>query len=259
MSSSFKCRIKTHEGHIFKVLIELLQGVINSACFRITRDGIFLRMFDSQQKILINLELDAHNFNVFELRDEEINLGLNLGHFYKMLKSIKKKDPIMLYIDDESPDELQFLIFPQDNTRKVHTTIQIKSIQSVTCPIPETCTHPIKISSSDFQSSLKDMSNINPLLHIQMRKYSIKFACGSNNICSRMVDFGELDEEDTHVIYDEIFDMDIFTRILKISGLGKRLDIENCGPNTPLHVRTNVGQLGNISLYIKPNSLKYDE
>ena len=255
---SYRFRVKTYEGHIFKVLIELLQGIINSACFTINHDGIFLRMFDSHQKILVNLELNSSNFNVFELT-EEMNLGLNLGHFYKMLKSIKKKDPVLLYVDDKAPDQLQFIICPHDNTRKVHTSIQIKSMQSVTCPLPGPFNHPVKISAIDFQSALKDMININSTLRIKMHRYSVHFSCESNNICSRSVVFGELDEHDPNILYDEKFDMEIFTRILKISGIGKSLDIHNGGIHEPLCIKTNIGHLGKISLYIKSNAHIYDQ
>lgn len=249
---SYKFRAKTHEGHMFKVLIELLQGIISSACFSLTQKGIFLRMFDSQQKILVNLELNADDFSVFELK-EDMNLGLNLGHFFKRLRSIKKKDPLLLYVDEEQPDQLQFTISPQDNTRKVHAAIQIKSMQSVTCPLPVGYHRPIKIPSNDFQSSIKDMNGINTTLCVKMRRYRVEVFCGSNNISSSRVEFGDLEEEDPEVIYDEKFDMEIFVRILKIAGMGKILNIQNGGAENPLRLETNVGQLGNISLYIKSN------
>jgi proliferating cell nuclear antigen len=133
---TFLFRAKTHEGYIVKILIELLQQIIVTACFDITEKGIFLRMMDSHRKILVNIELKAEQFNLFEV-EKTMQIGINLIQFYKMLKSIKKKDSLMLFIEEDKPSSLQFYVHPQDNNRKAHSAIQIQNVQNVIMDIPE--------------------------------------------------------------------------------------------------------------------------
>lgn len=252
MDESYLFRAKTHEGFIFKILVELLQQIIKSACFFVNKDGIFLRMFDSNCCIMIDLELNAGKFNTFELGAEDLYIGLNLTHLYRMLKSLKKKDSLMLYITHDEPDTLQFLIHPQDNNRKIHSTIQIQSMQSITCKVPTGYSHPVIISSAEFYGAMKDMCNINNSFTIEMRNSSLSVACASNKICSRRVEFGEMsDASPTHT--SGSFEMELFNRVIKISGLCKYVHVQYNQGN-PLHVYSNVGQLGRISIYLKQSA-----
>ena len=90
----FKC--KTNKAYVLKILMELLHHTVKLACFQISPSGIYLRMMDSNQKLLIDCNLKAENFTLFyfnsEVENQTINIGVNLNHFYKMLKSIKKRD-----------------------------------------------------------------------------------------------------------------------------------------------------------------------
>jgi len=49
----FYCKIS--EGHVIKILIELIQNNIKNGCFIINEKGIFLKMTDSNRRILIDL------------------------------------------------------------------------------------------------------------------------------------------------------------------------------------------------------------
>ncbi len=244
----FLFRAKTHEGYIVKILIELLQQIIITACFEFTETGIFLRMMDSHRKILVNVELKAEQFNLYEIT-KPVQVGINLIQFYKMLKSIKKKDSLMLFIEEEDPTRLQFYVHPQDNTRKTHSTIQIQNIQNIVVDIPEGYPHPVIISSSEYQCTLKDMNNISNTLRVELQKHSFHISAFSANVVSRTVHFGELDDT-TPKVYDEYFEMEQFNRILKIAGLSKNLHI-NGTDALPLHIKSNVGQMGFISIFLK--------
>ena len=100
-------KAKTQEGYIIKVLGELLQHSMETACFEVDEKGLKLRMMDSNRILLIDLSLDAENFSIFKFKaPRKLYLGLNLTHFHKMLRSIKKKDSIMLFIKSENPTDL---------------------------------------------------------------------------------------------------------------------------------------------------------
>jgi proliferating cell nuclear antigen PCNA len=239
---------KTNEGYIIKILIELLQQVIKTACFELNHKGIFLRMMDSQRKILVDIELDANHFNIFEIK-EPMYVGLNLMHLYRMLKSIKKKDSLVLRIDSDNASQLQLIVHPQDNNRMTKSFIQIQNIQNITVDLPMAYDHPVIISSNEYQRALKDMNSINQNIQVQLRKHSFYLSSVAENVFSRTVQFGELDDE-TDMLYDEQFEMEQFIRILKVAGLSKILHVYG-SKDLPLRIKAQVGQLGKISIYMK--------
>ncbi len=247
-------RAKTHEGYIFKILMELLKNTIQTACFDIQHTGIFLRMMDNKRQILVNLELHAKNFNVYELQSTtSLKIGIQISQFYAMLKSIKKKDSLMLFIDEAQPSALQFYIHPQDNNRKSHSSIQIQEIQNLIMDVPTTYPHPVIIPSSEYQSTIKDITSINSNIRVELRKLALDVSACKENIVSRRVRFGEIDDT-TDLMYDEEFDTDVFSRISKIAALGKNLSVYGntvAYPGLPLQVQSSVGQLGSISIYIQ--------
>ena len=89
-------KAKTNEGHTIKILTELLLHIVKTACFTITPEGLNLAMMDTQQKILVKVELSQKNFSIYKFRGEQksIQVGLNVAHLHKMLRTIKKKDSI---------------------------------------------------------------------------------------------------------------------------------------------------------------------
>ncbi len=244
---------KTSEGYTIKVLSELLQTIIRTACFEINKNGIYMRMMDSNRNILMDIELNSTNFNTYELlRDETMYLGINLGHFYKMLKSIKKKDALTIKIDDVEPDQLTLIVYPKENNRISKSSVRIQVIQHINVPLPSGYTNPVIIPSSDYQRALKDMNNIGNIdtLTIQMKKYSIIMSCSAQGIYTREVMFGELNDA-TNVHYCEIFNMEQFIRVMKITGLSKKLQIYNGNKSLPIKLVSMVGLLGTISIFIK--------
>ena len=160
MTIIFKC--KTTEGFLIKILAELLQNNIKTACFVISKDGISLRMMDHHKKILIDTNLYAENFSVYKFKlNAPRSIGLNLNHFYKMLKNIKKKDSIQLFINDEFPTDLGIKVIPKENNRTTTSTIKILNLQNLDIDIPGVLNGYGKcviVSSSEYQKTIKDIT-----------------------------------------------------------------------------------------------------
>lgn len=89
MTLIFKC--KSNEAYCIKILAELLSNNIKTGCFVLDDSGISLRMMDHHRSILIDLNLQATNFQLYKFNSKKIYMGINVGHLHRMLKSIKKK------------------------------------------------------------------------------------------------------------------------------------------------------------------------
>lgn len=242
-------RAKINEGYTVKVLSELLQNVIKTACFVLTRHGITFRMMDSHRQILIDIDLERDNFNIYELHQEKMFLGLNLNHLYKMLKSIKKKDSLCMMVESENPSHLKLIVYPKENNQITTSSIHIQNIQNIDIDVPTGYTHPVLVPSSDYQRTLKDMNNIGNTINIAMKSHSVNISCVANGIYSRSVVFGEFDDE-TPVRFSENFNIDLFIRIIKLSGISNTIHFYT-KENLPLCIKTKVGQLGTIRIFIK--------
>ena len=255
----FQARIS--EGYILKILGELLQNNIKTAYFKVDENGIGLCMMDSNRTILIDLLLEANNFSIYKFKGSEtIFLGINLSHFHKMLKSIKKKDLVELFINNDSPTDLGIKVIPKETNRITNSFVKIQGIQNLKIRVPEGYGKPIIVSSGEFQKMCKGMTHIGNSVTISAKKYQLRFACDAGGVMKRVTDFGEDDESessdggDEKYDYNDEFSTDQLMRITKLSGLSQNMQIFP-KDGLPLLFRSNVGTLGKISIYIKSKAL----
>ena len=249
-------KAKTQEGYIIKVLGELLQHIVKIGCFILDKDGITLRMMDSHRKKLVDIQLDASKFSIYKFKTEKKFLGLNLSYFYKMLKSIKKKDSIVLFINDDKEDMLGIKVIPPENNRITVSYIKIQSIQNLDIELPIGYKHSINVQSSEYQKMCKDMANISTYINIYAKKFHIKFSGNASSIYSRNVMFGEIDDSDSDEEsnfageFCEDFETEQLSSIIKIAGLNNTMQIFP-QTNLPLLFKTNIGNLGELQLFLK--------
>ena len=262
MPITFKC--KTGEAYQIKILAELLTNNLKHGCFDVTDDGITLRMFDQPRRTLVDMCLQAENFSLYKFKSEEkFCLGLNLNHFHKMLKSIKKKDSLQLFISSDVPNELGIKTIPKENTRVTTSGIKIQNIQNVDADVPVGYGKPVIVPSPDFQKMCKELSSIGSTnIRVKSKGFHIDFIADADGILKRKVRLGESDDSDDEEAgdvntnsYDATFTTDQFTRINKIAGLGSTMQIFPGTNELPLLFRSSVGSLGKISVYIKSKEL----
>lgn len=258
-------KAKTREGYALKVLAELLQNNIKTACFEVDEKGIRLCMMDHHRTILIDLELDADSFSVYKYKStEKLFLGINLTHFHKMLKSIKKRDSIQLFIDDTSLTDLGIKVIPKENNRVTTSFIKIQNIQNLDIDVPDNYGKPVIVPSGEFQKMCKGLTHISNLTHITAKGFLVRFSSDAGGVMKRSTDFGETEDSDNddddekdedEPEYSEDFDTEQLTRITKLAGLSTTMQIYPKSDN-PLLFRSTVGTLGKISIYLKSKSLQ---
>jgi proliferating cell nuclear antigen PCNA len=242
-------KAKSQEAYCIKILIELLTNNIKTGCFVIDENGISLCMMDHHRKILVDLSLKAENFSIFKFNSKKIYLGINLNHFNKLIRSVKKKDTIELSIDDESPTDLCIKVIPKENNRITTSYVKIQNIQNLDIDLPTGYDKPIIVSSSEYQKTLKDLGNLGNTVKITSRNYQIEFHSDAGGILKRNVQFGEVDDSETEgEEFSQEFATEQLCRITKLSGLGTNIQIY---PGKPLLFKSNIGTLGKIAIYIK--------
>lgn len=265
MSIIFSC--KTVEAYQIKVLAELLSNNLKQGCFDVTEQGISLRMSDAPRLTLVDLVLYSENFNMYKLLvQDKLCLGLNLSHLHKVLKSIKKKDSLQLYIDSCYPNDLCIKTIPKENTRVVTSTVTIQNIQYAISDLPTGYGKPVNITSADFQKMSKELSSIgSSKIKVYTHQFYVEFVADADGIMKRAVKMGETDEsenerdESSKPMEFATFTTDQITRISKITGLSNFIQIYTGSRKLPFLFRTNVGNLGKISIYMKSEEMQEQE
>ena len=248
-------QFKTDEAYTIKILAELLQHCLKSACFMIDADGIKLRTIDSQKTLLLDLTISRENLRNYKCTKPMI-IGVNVIHLYKMLKSIKKKDSVMLFVDDQKEDYLGVEVKQVETKRVTTSHVKIQNIQSVNYQLPEGYDYPVVITSVEYQKMVKDLGSISKVTSVYARGPIIRFSCEGGDLYSREVTFGEEDEDGyqdygmTNEEYEATFNTTQLTQLMKVAGLSTNLQIY-AKQDLPLKFKLNIGTIGTMSVFIK--------
>lgn len=261
MTTIFKA--KTSDGYCIKILAELLQSNIKSACFEVNKSGISLRTMDHHKTILVDLVLDSEKFSIYKFKPaDNLYLGINLAHFYKMVKSIKKKDSIELFIKDDAPNDLGIKVIPKENNRVTTSFIKIKDDQMIDIDIPTDYHRPVLVPSSEFQKMCKGLVQISNKTLITSKGFLIRFTSDADGVMKRYTEFGETEESDSDTEedneeneYDDEFDTEQLTRITKLAGLHTNIQVYTKS-DAPLLIRSDIGTIGRISIYLKSKTMQ---
>jgi proliferating cell nuclear antigen PCNA len=244
----------TREGYVFKQVAELLNNNIKTAYFTIDADTIKLRMMDSHANVLIDLCMFSENFLVYKFDGKKpLNVGLNLSHFYKMLRNTKKKDSIILFIEKDQEDNLGIQIIPKENNRISTSYIKIQNTQNLNIDLPSGYGRPVNVSAADYQKTCKDMGNISNTIKIISKGFKITLSGDAGAVYSREVVFGtEIvnTKEYKNKEYEGTFDTEKLIKITKLSGLTSNIKIYGT-TSLPLLFKGAIGSLGDLSIYIK--------
>ena len=240
------------------MLTELLNNNIKLGHFIISESGIVMRVSDQGNKKLIDLTFDSQNFSEYDYNSQKpsIAIGIYIKQLHQSLKSIKKKDSMSLFILKDSPNKIGLKSISKDGTKSTTTFINIQNTQCINIELPQGYGKPVIVQSNEFQKMCKELATIgNSSIKVRARKANIEFACDSDSIIERTVSFGTESTED--FVYVADFSMDQFSKISKIASLGTNIQIY-CENDLPLLLKTSVGNIGKISIYIK-DSLEVSE
>lgn len=249
----FKCT--TDNAFRIKIVAEIVANILKTSFWEINSEGISLSMFDESRKTMITIDLKACNFQEYEFNAREgVNIGINSSHFYKMLKSIKKKDTMGLHIDSVDSTELSITMVPKERNRKTISKIKIQVAQNLEVMNPTGYSRSVIVPSPDFHKMIKDLCALSSdKMVISARKKAIDFSADADGIMARTVSFG--DPDDTSVANTYNFSTEQVHRISKISALCDSIHIFPATQELPIKFMTNIGLLGTICVYIKSDEL----
>jgi len=258
-SVNYLFQAKTSQAFIIKIIGELLCHRLQMAQFRLTEEGIFLLQSDLRNEQLIDISLERKYFSPYRC-PKPITFSINSGLLYKMLKCIKKKDGICLYITEDKPQSLFICIDQGNENNKVVSDIKIIMSQPVIIGKPEGYQPPINIQGKQFQK-LKNLHPISKTMTITSKLNYIKFYCYGDDLFSRELVIGnENDEDNCHIkkMFKQDFHTEHIAGLVKCAGQAEMVQVYVDDDNG-LKIEINTGSLGTITVYIKSKELIQEE
>lgn len=271
-------KVQTNEAYSIKVLVELLQNYIKEACFVFDNEGISLTGMDTKRvngTKLVILKLKQENFKNFYVSkhiQHPINVGVNVGHLYRMLKSIKKKDTLTLFIKESNKSELEIEIQQNGNSTARSGNIKIQNIHPLSHVPQDEYTKSVVCTAKEFQE-LKSLNKISKYIKVVSTKGKFEFSCDKPDVYKGKVTLGcddetisnnshsneekteNLDDENDDFIdeYEQTFETEQIIQLIKVAGLSNTVQIfaDPYMSHRPLLFKLSIGHLGNISVFLK--------
>lgn len=239
---------KTSEGYCFKVLSELLQHSVKTSYYELDQSGIHLKMSDSNQNMTFIVDLFSENFFNYSLSVPKLCFSVNHMHMHTMLKTIKKKDTVSLFIEKARPEEICIKIEPREKTKVTCSYIKIHSAHTIPILVQQVSkyAYTIPVSSSDYSKTCKELSKLSKTITISCTETGIKFGIFTSNVYSKEILIGDPFIVG-HVSQD--FVSEHLGNIAKISGISQCVHMSQ-DHNLPLLLKSNVGTLGKIIIYM---------
>ncbi len=163
------------KGYIIKVIIDTLCSAgISRAIFTLTKAGIKLRQSDKDFTILYDVYLPRENIKNYKcIRD--LTISVNAKHMRDLLKNIKKKDRLIMSIDDKIKGKFKITVKPDGARELARTETNSIPYQEVidnkmlTLPDDSNYQYPMVIGSTDFQK-LKRLTANGKTIEIVIQK-----------------------------------------------------------------------------------------
>jgi hypothetical protein len=188
------------KGYILKITIDSLAH-LNRGHFVIDNNGIRLRQADKHNFSMYDMDYNRKYFRNFKCT-RPLAISFNLKHMQSLLKNVKKKDSVTMFIDQTKPNKLFVTIRPdgpRKNTRfETNSIVYQEEKDYKLMDLPEGgYKHPMVIDGTDFQK-IKRLTGLgNPIsITIQGNNY-LSFKCDAGVVSDSELGFGELTDEDS--------------------------------------------------------------
>lgn len=140
--------------------------------------GIKIVAMDPSQCLLINVKLDAKEFERFWCKKKSYDIGVSLIELNKFLKSLENEGILNIFVNE---NDKQNIVLKVDNSKKKYETIyklKLRDINRTKIPIPPIPFDSIiTINAAEFHRICKEMSQISELMEIICTRKSITFTC----------------------------------------------------------------------------------
>ncbi len=238
-------RAVTSSPDDIKAVVAMVATVVEEAVFQCTAEGITFRGMDGSHVALIDISLPANMFETYDC-PEDVQLGIRIADFSKLIKRADKKDKLELHIVD---NQLEITIGKKKYTMRLLADLGLE--QKV--PNIEYTTH-FDIDVMKFDKLCGDIEVIADYIYFLVKDGELSF--GGSGDSGKVEAEAELEnlksEEDGRAEYS----LEYLRPAIK--ALGTTVGFANChfSNNKPIKMVFKLGGVGSITYYLAPRLIK---
>jgi proliferating cell nuclear antigen len=255
--------IKTVQIQPIRNMITAIKDILTDATITFTKEGMKIINFDKTHTILVDIMLEAKNFELYKCIPEKIIVCANTLHLFKVISTMSNDDTLSMYIENTDYHDgiVSHLGLQYDNGEiKQCYSQKLRLIEPDTdelvVPNVEYSTV-INLPTADFQKIIRDMNGISDRIEIRSVGNDLIFSCEGNFASSRIYrsesdgNMEFIQKPGADVIIQGEFSLKSLSHFIKCTPLCNNLEMY-LGNNRPLIVKYNVASLGEIKLCLGP-------
>ena len=251
----YKFRAEMNPGFVFKGLVdELAANITANAHFQLEEHGISSCNSDNLKTVLIKSYFPRSNFIEY-ICEEEFHIAVNIKQLSRVMKTVKRKDKLAIFIDSSTPMMLGITTVPVndsgDGQQKKNTTrVVYISVSKQDMVVDGGYKYPKVIKSVEFQKMCKQMQPMGKKLIVTIQGSTfVMFKIDGGDMFQSDISFGQYNSEVES--YSTIFDMGKISQQIKLCSLTGQIQIFAPGTlNYPLKFKVDT-LLGAVEAYIK--------
>lgn len=255
--------IRTLQIAPFRTLMTALKDILLETNICFNQEGIKVTNFDKSHTIVAHLNLARENFEYYECKQEQIIIGVNMYHLFKLINSVDSEDTLTIYIENKDFTDgiVSHLGLKFENGKiKQRKTQKLRLIEpeeeELEYPQPEFSSI-INLPSQDFQKIIRNLSDISDKLEIESVGDELIFRC-EGQFATVEIRRAESDnnmsfvsKQDASKVMTGVFSLKNLSYFIKCTNLCNHIELhlEN---DLPLVVKYSVASLGELRLCLAP-------
>ena len=241
-----------------KYLTELLKDLLTEGNLECSADGIKLLSIDPGRTVLIHLKLDKSSFEDFKC-EQPIVLGINLEHFFKIIKNMENSDTLRLFVEKDNVNRLGIERYNKEENinNTIYQSLIDIPVQRRDIPSPS-FKSVIVMSSTRFQKICREISQFSEKIEITCISNQLIFK-GCNESASQEIRIKPcangitFEQNSPDEIIQGVFKLKHLVQFSKCANLSSniRILIRN---DYPIVLHCDIAGLGFVRLCLAPNA-----
>ena len=251
--------IKTVQIQPIRNVIAALKETLTDATITFTKHGLKIINFDNSHTILVNVELNAKNFEFYHCEPDKIIVCVNTQQLSKVISSMSNDDTLTIYIDksDYHDGIVSHLGLQYDNgdiKQRYNQKLRLIEPDTEEFVVPDVeYSTVINMPTTDFQKIIRDLTGISDRIVIQSVGNDLIFSCEGDFASSRILRSESggymefINKPDAAVVVQGEFSLKSLSHFIKCTPLCSQLELY-LGNDLPLIVKYDVASLGEIRM-----------
>jgi proliferating cell nuclear antigen PCNA len=251
--------LKSRDGFVFKIFSEFFASCMMRCAFTVDKNGLSLLSTDNKKHRLFSIKMPLLKFRKFDFV-KPFSFDVNSNHLHKIMKTIRKKDSLTLYITEDQPHELKISVSQGAENIESTSTIRIMLVHPSDIEILDYSDKSyVNCTGKDFQK-IKNLSNIGKKTNVILKNKEVIFDCDGGDVISKSIKIGE----DVETKEDSDDNLTVGVNTMYISSLSKIASISSnvliyvC-ENSPIKITFDIPTIGDFNIFIKTNKIIDEE